>query len=114
MGGSRGGTGGSDPPPLKNRNTIGLQPYWPGSPEKSQGYKASIQCWAINGTTVNSILMAFAGGPMSVRLWWYLDRLSPRQLRKKGCQSRIPSGKTFWIRVRCENSSEEPSLWTNL
>ena len=68
MGGSRGGAGGSDP--LKNHNTIGLQPYWPGSPEKSQVYKASIQCWAINGTTVklhfNGVCWRADVGPLMV------------------------------------------------
>ena len=38
------------PPPLKNHKNIGFsQQYWSESPEKSQSYKASIQCWAIMG-----------------------------------------------------------------
>ena len=53
MGGSRGGTGGLDPPPLKNHNHIGFPSNTGPDPlKKSQGYQANIRCWAINGTTV--------------------------------------------------------------
>ena len=43
--GSRGGGRGPDPYPLKNHKTIGFLSNT--GPEKSQSYKASIQCWAI-------------------------------------------------------------------
>ena len=38
------------PPPLKNHKNIGfLSKTGPDSPEKSQSFQASIQCWAIIG-----------------------------------------------------------------
>ena len=66
IGGSRGGgAGGPDPPPLKNRKIRVSMQYWSGSPEKSQSYQASIQCWAIIAK-----LLAFQGraedGPLIV------------------------------------------------
>ena len=36
---------------------------------------------------------------MMARLKWDLDPPSPHQLKKKRCQSWIPSDKTFWIRA---------------
>ena len=44
-----GGTGGPDPPGKITKYRVSEQ-YWSGSPEKSQGNQANIQCWAINGT----------------------------------------------------------------
>ena len=35
----------------------------------------------------------FVGGLMLARLWWYLGRLSPHQLRKIRYQSRTPLAK---------------------
>ena len=40
------------PPPqpyISQKYRVSWQ-YWSGSPEKSQSYQASIQCWAIIGT----------------------------------------------------------------
>ena len=52
-----------------------------GAPEKSQSYqgvnKASIQCWAIIGPFQGR----FIGGPIMAGFLWYLDHLSPRQLK---------------------------------
>ena len=40
--------------PLKNHKAIGFsKQYCPGSPEKSQSYQVSIQCWAIIGPPVS-------------------------------------------------------------
>ena len=55
------------------------QQYWSGSPEKSQNYQASIQCWAIIGN--RQFKLRFAGGPMMARLLWYLDPPYPHQLK---------------------------------
>ena len=43
------GTGDPDPPPWKNTKYRVSYQYRSGSPNKSQSYKASIQCWAIVG-----------------------------------------------------------------
>ena len=37
----------------------------------------------------------FAGGPMLARLWWYLDRLSPHQLRRKTLSKSDPLWQNF-------------------
>ena len=42
------------------------------------------------------LIWRFAGWPMMARLQWYLDPLSPHQL-KKNHQIWTPSDKTFWI-----------------
>ena len=55
MGGSRGVTGGPDPPPLKKHKNIGFPSNIDPNPLKSQNYQANIQ-WR------------FAGGPMMARL----------------------------------------------
>ena len=92
MGGFGGGTWVLDPPPLKNHKTIGFSS---NLQKKSQGYQASIKCWAIIGTTVSP------------------STKKKKKTKKKRCQSRTPSGKTFWIRAKCANSSE-PSLRSDL
>ena len=57
MGGFRGGTWGLDPHPLKNHKTIGFSSNTGMDLlKKSQGYQASIQCWAIIGTTVSPFI----------------------------------------------------------
>ena len=50
MCGSRGGDRGPDPSPVKNHKNIVSYQFWSRSPEKSQSYIASIQCWAIIST----------------------------------------------------------------
>ena len=57
MGGSRGGTGGLDPP--ENHKNIGFPSNIDLDPLKPQCYQASIQWWAIIGTPANVISMAF-------------------------------------------------------
>ena len=71
-------TGGPDPPEKSQKIRVSKQ-YWSGSPEKSQSYQDSIQCWAIIGPPAKR---RFAGGPMMTRLYWYFDPPSPHQLRK--------------------------------
>ena len=46
---TEGGGGGrvSGPHPEKSQNIRVSRKYWSGTPEKSQSYQASIQCWAI-------------------------------------------------------------------
>ena len=39
--------------------------------------------------------MAFVGGAMLARFWWYLDRLSPHPLSKKRFQRQTPLEKLF-------------------
>ena len=55
---SEGGTWGLDPPPpLKNHKTIGFSSNTGMDlQKKSQGYQASIKCWAIIGTTVSPFI----------------------------------------------------------
>ena len=45
-----GGDRWSDLPSGKTQKYRLSKQYWSGSPEKSQSYQASIQCWAIIGT----------------------------------------------------------------
>ena len=42
----------------KNKHRVSYQ-YWSRSPEKLQGYQASIQCWTIIGTPAKRHFMAF-------------------------------------------------------
>ena len=57
--------------------------------KNTQSYQASIQYWAIIGTPANAFKWRFAGGQVTTRLKWYLNPLSPHQLKrkKKRCQS---------------------------
>ena len=73
MYGSRGGTGGPDPPPpLKNHKNIGFPSNTVPDSLKNRSYQASIQCWGIIGTPVKRHLMAFRwradDGPLKVVL----------------------------------------------
>ena len=60
--------------------------YWPGSPKKSQGYQASIKCWAIIGTPAKC---HFNGVSLAGKWWsaysgiWILPRLI--NLKKRHC-----------------------------
>ena len=57
MGGFRGGDMGSGPRPLKNHKTTGFSSNTViDLQKKSQGYQASIKCWAIIGTTVSPFI----------------------------------------------------------
>ena len=49
----------------------------------TQSYQASIQYWAIIGTPANAFKWRFAGGQVTTRLKWYLNPLSPHQLKGK-------------------------------
>ena len=90
MGGSRVWDRGSGPPPpLKNHQNIGFlskKQYWSGSPEKTQGYQAYIQCWVIIGTP-GQRQWCFAGGQIIAHLSKYLD---PLINCKKCCQNWTP------------------------
>ena len=84
MCGSRGGDGGSGPPPpvKKSQKYRVSKQYWFGSPEKSQSFQASIQCWANIGTPARRHL----NGVSLVGRWWpaysgILDPSSPHQLK---------------------------------
>ena len=53
----RGDMGSGPPPPLKNHKTIGFSSNTGMDLlKKSQGYQASIKCWAIIGTTVSPFI----------------------------------------------------------
>ena len=52
-------------------------------------------------------------GPLLVRQSLPSSTKKKKKNNKKRCQSRAPSGKTFWIRAKCANSSE-PSLRSDL
>ena len=100
MCGSREGDRGSGPPPpthpLKNHKNTGFSSNTGPDSLKNRSCEASILCWAFIGMPAKH---RFAGGPMMARLKWDLDPPSPHQLKKKRCQSWIPSDKTFWIRA---------------
>ena len=64
IGGSRGGTGFRTPPEKSQKYRGFFLQYWSGSPEKSQNYQASIQCWVIIGMPAKRHLNC---GPMMAR-----------------------------------------------
>ena len=66
-------------PPLKNHNTIGFPSNTGPDPQKN--HKVTKPALNIGPSHVRQD-RRFVGGPMLARLWWYLDRLSPHQLRK--------------------------------
>ena len=94
---SEGGMGsGRPPPPLKNHKTIGFSSNTGMDLlKKTQGYQARLN---VGPSLVRQPL------PSSTK---------KKNNKKKRCQSRTPSGKTFWIRAKCANSSE-PSLRSDL
>ena len=54
---SEGDMGSGPSPPMKNHKTIGFSSITGmGLLKKSQGYQASIKCWAIIGTTVSPFI----------------------------------------------------------
>ena len=61
-----------------------------GSPEKSQ-LRSQHSMLGIHRHAINGVSLA--------GWWWDLDPPSPNQLKKKRCQSWIPSDKAFWIRA---------------
>ena len=72
MGGPRGGTGGPDPPPPEyNHKYIGLLSNTGLDPPKN--HKATKPAFTVEPSS--------AGGPMMARISWYLDPLSPHQLK---------------------------------
>ena len=87
------------PPPLKNHNTIGFPSNTGPDPQKITRLPSQ---HSMLGHHMYD--RRFVGGPMLVRLWWYLDRLSPHQLKN-------PVGKTFWICARCANSPEPSQIY---
>ena len=96
MCGSRGGTWGPEPPPSQKSQKYRVSwQYWSGSPEKSQSYQATIQCWAIMGSPAKCHLNGVSlGWPIKVAFCaiWILSLLT-----KKRCQSWTSSGKTFLV-----------------
>ena len=98
MCGSRGRTGGPDPPPLENHKNIGFSSNTGPDPLKNRSYQTSIKCWAIIGTPAKRHLMAFRWRADDGSLIVYLDPPSSHQ-QKKSCQNWTPSDKTFWIRA---------------
>ena len=106
MCGSRGGTGGPDPPPpMKNHKNIGFSSNTVPDSLKNRSYQASIQCWGIIGTPVKHHLMAFHwrahDGPLIVVLGSFLPSSTKKKenknKNKKRSLSWTPSDKTFWI-----------------
>ena len=93
MGGSRGGGGQGvqTPPPEKSQKSRVSYQYWSRSPENNhKASKPAFECWAIIGPPAKRHLPAsetpfkwrFACGPIMADLLWYLDPLSPHQLKK--------------------------------
>ena len=109
-----GGAGGPDspPPPLKNKKRYRLsKQYWAGSPEKSQSYKASIQCWAAIGPPakrhLNGVSLAGRWCPTFSAIWILFPFI-----KKQFSELWAPSGRTFWIRawVRVNNPNTR-GIW---
>ena len=89
----RGRDRGSGPPPLKNHKYIGFPSITGPSPLKNQRLPSQHSMLGHHRYASEvPFKLRFAGGPIMARLWWYLDPLSPHQLKKR-CQS----DKTFWI-----------------
>ena len=86
MCGSRGGTGGPDPPPMKNHKNIGFSSNTVPDSLKNRSYQASIQCWGIIGTPVKRHLMAFRwrahDGPLIVVLGSSLPSSTKKKTKK--------------------------------
>ena len=97
MRGSRGGTGGPDPPPpLKNHTNIGF--FSNTGPDPLNNHKATKPAFNDGPSLArqrNAIEMAFR--------WWADDGPllvvfgSPYLKKTKHCQSWLPSEKTYWI-----------------
>ena len=91
-----GDRGSGPPPPLKNHKNIGfLRNTGPGL-LKSQGYQASIQCWAIIGPPGKCHL----NGVSLAGRWWSANSgilILPLLIKLKKMDP--PSDKTFWIRA---------------
>ena len=72
MCGTRGGTGGPDPLPLKNHKNTGFSSNTGPDPLKNRSCEASILCWAFIGMPAKRHLMAFRwradDGPLKVGL----------------------------------------------
>ena len=85
LGGSRGRDRGSGPPPLKNHNTI----KFPSNigPDPLKNHKVTKPASNVG------LSMVRHGGSMLAHLWWYLDRLSPHQLRKNVVKVEPPLAK---------------------
>ena len=82
MGGSRGGDRGSGHP-LKNHKNIGFLCNTGADPLKN--HKATKPAFNVGPSSArqrNAISMAFCRWPMMAQLKWYLDPLSPHQLKK--------------------------------
>ena len=61
--------------PEKSQSYRVSKQYWSRSSEQTQSYQASIQCWAIISPPVGRLMMA--------RFKWYLDHLTPINLKKR-------------------------------
>ena len=83
-------------PPLKNHKTIGFS--------SNTGIDLQKKKHKVTKPALNV-------GPSLVRQ--SLPSSTKKKAKKKRCQSRTPSGKTFWIRAKCANSPE-PSLRSDL
>ena len=90
MGGSRGGTGGPDPPPpwKITKNRVSKQ-YWSRSLEKPQSYQASIQCWAIIGPPASDITFWIRAWLYFKELYFRKDISTPVTLRMQKASSRF-------------------------
>ena len=96
MRGSRVGTGGPDPPPLKNHKNKGFLSNTGPDPlkiEKLPSQHSMLGHHRPAPISETPFKWRFAGGPMIARFKFYWDSLSPH---KKRCQS---FDKTFWIRA---------------
>ena len=105
MRGSRGGQGVRTPPPWKITKYRVSSQYWPGSPEKSQSYQPSIQCWASicppPKRHFNSVLLADQWWPIYSDIWiLYPPSTKTKNTKKKRCQSWTPSDRTFRLDPR--------------
>ena len=61
----------------------------------------------------NGVCLLVDVGPLMVVFGSSLPSSIKKKNKKQRCQSLTPSGKTFWIRTKCANSSE-PSLRSDL
>ena len=110
MCGSRGGTGGPDPPgKLQN---IGFLSNICPDPLKNRSYQASIQCWAIIGTPAKRHLMAFCWradeGPLRVVLASSLPSSTKKKRKKKNV---VKVGPPLTKLSGCAHAGDRDSSW---
>ena len=92
----RGGQGVQTPPPLKSHKNIGFLSNTGPDPLKITKLPSQHSMLGHHRhTSETPFRWRFTGGPIMARLYWYLDPLSPHQLKKKTPSKLDPPYKNF-------------------